>query len=166
MREACRQSAAWRDAGLGIVRVAVNVSFRQLMGDDLAAQVRQSRTGASINGKGARSFVIDVDLAPFDGQPDPEPVVTTSAGEVRHPYVVRLPAEGVLRLSFEFVPGGADLAELSARLALDPGTLSPLLKRLEQAGLVSRSRNVTDERALDVALTAAGAAPRRRSPGG
>lgn len=40
MREACRQSAAWRDAGLGIVRVAVNVSFRQLMGDDLAAQVR------------------------------------------------------------------------------------------------------------------------------
>ena len=64
----------------------------------------------------ARSFVIDFDLAPFDGQPDPEPVVTTSAGEVRHPYVVRLPAEGVLRLSFEFVPGGADLAELSARL--------------------------------------------------
>ena len=39
MREACRQSAAWRDAGLGVVRVAVNVSFRQLVGDDLAAQV-------------------------------------------------------------------------------------------------------------------------------
>jgi len=84
--------------------------------NDPAAQVRQSRSGASINGKGARSFVIDFDLAPFEGQPDPEPVVTTSAGEVRHPYVVRLPAEGVLRLSFEFVPGGADLAELSARL--------------------------------------------------
>ncbi|NYZ63153.1 EAL domain-containing protein [Luteimonas sp. SJ-16] len=39
LREACRQSAAWRDAGLGVIRVAVNVSFRQLVGDDLAAHV-------------------------------------------------------------------------------------------------------------------------------
>ena len=40
MREACRQAAAWREAGLGVVRVAVNVSFRQLLGDDLAEHVR------------------------------------------------------------------------------------------------------------------------------
>jgi diguanylate cyclase (GGDEF)-like protein/PAS domain S-box-containing protein len=33
--EACRQVAAWRDAGLGIVRVAVNVSYRQFSGDNL-----------------------------------------------------------------------------------------------------------------------------------
>lgn len=40
MAEACRQVAAWRDAGLGVVRVAVNVSYRQFLGDDLAQTVR------------------------------------------------------------------------------------------------------------------------------
>lgn len=35
LREACRQAAAWRDAGLGVVRVAVNVSYRQFVGDEL-----------------------------------------------------------------------------------------------------------------------------------
>ncbi|MDR6993351.1 EAL domain-containing protein [Luteimonas sp. 3794] len=39
LREACRQTAAWRDAGLGVVRVAVNVSYRQFLGDELAAHV-------------------------------------------------------------------------------------------------------------------------------
>ncbi len=41
LREACRQVAAWRDAGLGIVRVAVNVSYRQFVGEDLAEAVRR-----------------------------------------------------------------------------------------------------------------------------
>ncbi|WP_407351906.1 EAL domain-containing protein [Luteimonas sp. R10] len=40
LSEACQQVAAWRDAGLGIVRVAVNVSYRQFLGDDLAGTVR------------------------------------------------------------------------------------------------------------------------------
>jgi diguanylate cyclase (GGDEF)-like protein/PAS domain S-box-containing protein len=40
LREACRQAAEWRDSGLGIVRVAVNVSYRQFLGDDLADNVR------------------------------------------------------------------------------------------------------------------------------
>jgi diguanylate cyclase (GGDEF)-like protein/PAS domain S-box-containing protein len=40
LREACRQVAAWRDAGLGIVRIAVNVSYRQFVGEDLAELVR------------------------------------------------------------------------------------------------------------------------------
>src|SRR3546814_427765 len=40
LREACRQAAQWRDEGLGIVRVAVNVSYRQFLGDDLADNVR------------------------------------------------------------------------------------------------------------------------------
>ena len=39
LREACRQVARWRDEGLGIVRVAVNVSYRQFLGDDLPATV-------------------------------------------------------------------------------------------------------------------------------
>jgi diguanylate cyclase (GGDEF)-like protein len=41
LREACRQVARWRDAGLGIVRVAVNVSYRQFIGEDLAETVRR-----------------------------------------------------------------------------------------------------------------------------
>ena len=40
LREACRQAAEWRDAGLGIMRVAVNVSYRQFLGEDLAETVR------------------------------------------------------------------------------------------------------------------------------
>jgi len=50
------------------------------------------------------------------------------------------------------------VTELGDRLALDSGTLSPLLKRLEAAGLLSRVRRVKDERAVDVALTAQGEA--------
>jgi DNA-binding MarR family transcriptional regulator len=46
--------------------------------------------------------------------------------------------------------------ELSAALALDPGTLSPLLKRLESAGLVTRGRDSSDERVLAVTLTEPG----------
>ena len=41
LREACRQVRQWRDDGLGTVRVAVNVSYRQFLGDDLADTVRQ-----------------------------------------------------------------------------------------------------------------------------
>ncbi|MET0289676.1 MAG: EAL domain-containing protein [Pseudoxanthomonas sp.] len=40
LREACRQIRAWRDEGLGIIRVAVNVSYRQFA-DDLARHVRE-----------------------------------------------------------------------------------------------------------------------------
>lgn len=36
IREACRQMRVWRDAGLGLERVAVNVSFRQFLSEDLA----------------------------------------------------------------------------------------------------------------------------------
>jgi MarR family transcriptional regulator, organic hydroperoxide resistance regulator len=52
------------------------------------------------------------------------------------------------------------VTELSRALALDPGTLSPLLKRLEAAGLVRRDRVPTNERMLAVTLTEAGRALR------
>ena len=50
--------------------------------------------------------------------------------------------------------------DIGEALYLDPATLSPLLKRLEAAGLLTRARSAADERALDVALTPAGAALR------
>lgn len=50
--------------------------------------------------------------------------------------------------------------ELGEALRLEPATLSPLLKRLEAAGLVTRQRSAADERVLDIALTEAGIALR------
>jgi DNA-binding MarR family transcriptional regulator len=50
------------------------------------------------------------------------------------------------------------VGQLGARLALDSGTLSPLLKRLTTAGLVTRHRRVEDERSVAIALTEAGRA--------
>ena len=52
------------------------------------------------------------------------------------------------------------LRELSAVLRLDPGTLSPLVKRLEKSGLVTRARDAQDERVLALTLTHAGRALR------
>ncbi|CAN5168736.1 MarR family transcriptional regulator [soil metagenome] len=46
--------------------------------------------------------------------------------------------------------------DIGEALYLEPATLSPLLKRLEAAGLLTRTRNARDDRALDVALTPAG----------
>lgn len=46
--------------------------------------------------------------------------------------------------------------DLGAALQLEPATLSPLLKRLETAGLIRRDRSRLDERVLDVTLTTAG----------
>jgi len=48
------------------------------------------------------------------------------------------------------------VSELADRLSLEPATLSPLLKRLEAAGLVTRRRDPDDERAVAVTLTPAG----------
>jgi DNA-binding MarR family transcriptional regulator len=53
--------------------------------------------------------------------------------------------------------------DLSGLLGLDPGTLSPLLKRLEASGLVTRERDRRDERNLAVSLTAKGRALRSRA---
>ena len=55
------------------------------------------------------------------------------------------------------------LRELAGELALEPATLSPLVKRLEAQGLVTKSRRESDERVLDVRLTDAGTALRRRA---
>lgn len=55
---------------------------------------------------------------------------------------------------------GRELADL---LQLDPGTLSPLLKRLETAGYLSRRRDPSDERSLAITLTPTGRALRQQA---
>lgn len=57
----------------------------------------------------------------------------------------------------------ATVGRLGERLHLDSGTLSPLLKRLEAAGLVARTRSRDDERSVEVALTPDGQALRERA---
>jgi DNA-binding MarR family transcriptional regulator len=55
------------------------------------------------------------------------------------------------------------VSELADALTLESATLSPLLKRLEQAGLVHRQRSAHDERALEVTLTSDGLALREKA---
>jgi DNA-binding MarR family transcriptional regulator len=55
------------------------------------------------------------------------------------------------------------VGQLGSRLELDSGTLSPLLKRLTAAGLVTRHRRVEDERSVSIALTDKGRALRDRA---
>ncbi|MEV7996472.1 MarR family transcriptional regulator [Streptomyces sp. NPDC086077] len=59
--------------------------------------------------------------------------------------------------------GDLPVKKLGERLRLDSGTLSPLLKRLEAAGLVRRERSVRDERSVQVRLTEEGDAMRERA---
>ena len=59
--------------------------------------------------------------------------------------------------------GSLSVKDLSGLLHLDPGTLSPLVKRLEASGFVRRNRDPRDERSLAIALTDEGRALRDRA---
>lgn len=60
---------------------------------------------------------------------------------------------------------GLTVKAIGARLGLDSGTLTPLLKRLAAAGLVTRSRDAEDERQVRIALSDAGRALRADAAG-
>src|ERR1700752_3729510 len=60
---------------------------------------------------------------------------------------------------------GLPVKEIGERLFLDSGTLTPLLKRMEAAGLVKRTRSTEDERQVIVALTAQGEALKEKARG-
>lgn len=59
--------------------------------------------------------------------------------------------------------GTLPVKKLGEHLRLDSGTLSPLLKRLEAAGLVRRERSARDERSVEVRPTGEGTALRQRA---
>ncbi|CRM66994.1 MarR family winged helix-turn-helix transcriptional regulator [Pseudomonas sp. 44 R 15] len=60
---------------------------------------------------------------------------------------------------------GLTVGEISSRLLTDPGSLTPLLKRLEAESLLSRTRSREDERVVVVELTAAGRALQDKAMG-
>jgi DNA-binding MarR family transcriptional regulator len=67
----------------------------------------------------------------------------------------------VMLALWQFAP--LSVRRLSELLQLDPGTLSPLLKRLEAIGYLRRERDQADERSLAITLTAEGQALRGRA---
>lgn len=57
LREACQQMRRWRDEGLDIERVAVNVSYRQFLGEDLASSV-----AAALNESGLPGHALELEF--------------------------------------------------------------------------------------------------------
>ncbi len=101
-------------------------------------------------------------------------VVTGVLTRIAAEYDVSLTQMRVLGVLRDRRPRMAQLADL---LGLDKSTMSGLIDRAEQRGLVARARNADDARAIDVCMTAAGvelaapptrtsAAPCSRSPSG
>jgi len=60
---------------------------------------------------------------------------------------------------------GITVSEISARMLTDPGSLTPLLKRLESEGLLQRQRSSQDERVVQLYLTRQGSCPARTGQG-
>ena len=58
---------------------------------------------------------------------------------------------------------GLAVSALGDKLFLDSGTLTPLLKRMEAAGLITRRRAVEDERRVNITLTAQGQQLKRKA---
>lgn len=80
---------------------------------------------------------------------------------VLEPMGLTHPQYLVMLALWEFEP--VSVKDLSRMLQLEPATLSPLLKRLEAAGLLRRDRSRADERSLAVALTDKGRALREQA---
>jgi MarR family transcriptional regulator, organic hydroperoxide resistance regulator len=82
--------------------------------------------------------------------------ITRAYGPLLEPLGLTYPQYLVMLVLWE--GDGVSVTELGDRLALDSGTLTPLLKRLEQQGRVVRRRDAEDERVVCIVLTAEGRA--------
>ena len=80
--------------------------------------------------------------------------LTARYRELLEPLGLTYPQYLVLLVLWE--QGTTGVSGLGERLHLESGTLSPLLRRLDALGLVTRARASTDERAVQVSLTPAG----------
>src|SRR5437588_8356964 len=87
-------------------------------------------------------------------------LVTERVGALNDRYLSRDRPLGEARLLWEIGVDGSDIRRLRARLALDSGYLSRLLRSLEAAGLVAVEPSEEDRRVRTVRLTPAGLAER------
>lgn len=76
------------------------------------------------------------------------------------PLGITYPQYIVLLVVWEDAP--CTVSHIGQRVLLNTNTVTPLLKRLEQLGLVERQRSKTDERVVEIRLTAAGQALKAR----
>jgi DNA-binding MarR family transcriptional regulator/GNAT superfamily N-acetyltransferase len=83
-------------------------------------------------------------------------IVTQSVGALEDHYLSRRLPLGEARVLWEIGAGGCDVRELRARLGLDSGYLSRLLRSLEAAGLVRVRPSADDGRVRTASLTPAG----------
>ncbi|KFF59879.1 MarR family transcriptional regulator [Cryobacterium sp. MLB-32] len=84
--------------------------------------------------------------------------ITARYRDLLDPLGLTYPQYLVLLVLWE--SGPISVSGLGERLNLDSGTLSPLLRRMETAGLLSRNRLTQDERRVQVSLTESGSALR------
>jgi len=87
--------------------------------------------------------------------------ITRAYGPLLEPLGITYPQYLVFLKLWE--RDGITVNEIGGCLALDSGTLTPLLKRLEQRELVTRRRDKDDERVVRIYLTAAGRALRAKA---
>lgn len=80
--------------------------------------------------------------------------MTKTYREKLYPMGITYPQYLVLIVLWE--ADGISVSEIGRKLMLDSGTLTPVLKRLEQQGLVKRKRSSADEREVVISLTANG----------
>ena len=88
--------------------------------------------------------------------------VTGRYRELLAPLGITYPQYLVLLILWE--TGTNTVRQLGDRLELDSGTLSPLLKRLQALGLVTRTRSTLDERVVEISLTPAASEMRHEAP--
>lgn len=89
--------------------------------------------------------------------------VTAEYRKLLDPLDLTYPQYIALACLWEY--GDHTVGKLAERLRIEYGTITPLLKRLEQRGLVKRTRSVDDERTVVVTLTPEGDALRAHAPG-
>ncbi|MFT3839979.1 MAG: MarR family transcriptional regulator [Myxococcaceae bacterium] len=87
--------------------------------------------------------------------------MTAAYGPVLEPLGLTYPQYLVMLLLWE--RDGQSVTELGDQLQLDSGTLTPLLKKLEAAGVLVKARDEADARVVRVRLTAQGKALRKKA---
>ncbi len=114
---------------------------------------------------------------PDQGEPDPLSLenqlcfsLYAAAHAIKKAYRPLLEALGLtypqyLVLIVLWTTDGLKVSDIGRRLSLDSGTLTPILKRLEVAGLVKRTRRAHDEREVEIGLTPEGRVLRERAVG-
>ncbi|MDR7098899.1 diguanylate cyclase (GGDEF)-like protein/PAS domain S-box-containing protein [Lysobacter niabensis] len=118
LRESCKQMRRWRDRGLALERIAVNVSYRQFLGEDLAEHVRAALAESGLPGSALELEFTErvlIEDAPdtvhtFTALRDMGVVLTIDdfgEGYSALNYLRRLPIHG-LKLSQLFVQGVPD----------------------------------------------------------